>query len=465
MLRYTYDPPYNQWYGIKNKNLLRFKVTYGGTVATASDLPPRGFMPGVMFNVQEDGSNYMWNGLTWDKMDSNPFVGATSSKDGIQGLVPEPKVANREGFLYGGGGWKNLDASDVKTGVFALARIPAAATERLVQVADQTERYALTTSSVQNGDTVLQQDTHTMYRVVDQTKLDEADGYVAYQAATAQSVAWGNITETPLTFAPSAHTHPWSEVTSKPSTYTPSEHTHECEDITDLVEIIPQNIYIDSVNGNDTNTGHSADNALKTITAFRAKIENSGILSARIINVYLAEGIYNESLAGDCGVCIIYRAPTTSGKAATVKDIVSAEGANIVLLGNYICGNVTVGRNGYLRFGNNCSITFDRDLYSNANTPGNLIFVYQNATCIVYSGSSITFNIKGNWVVSNGIYHIMVGSVLCFWGSETWHVLEDSSITGPQYRVEICSVGDGLSSSSFPNTGTAGYVDATSHMS
>ena len=293
MLRYTYDPPYNQWYGVKNKNLLRFKVTYGGTVATVSDLPPRGFMPGVMFNVQEDGSNYMWNGLTWDKMDSNPFAGATSSKDGIQGLVPQPKVANREGFLYGGGGWKNLDASDVKTGVFALARIPAAAMERLVQVADQTERYALTTSSVQNGDTVLQQDTHTMYRVVDQTKLDEASGYVAYQAATAQNVAWGNITGTPLTFTPSAHTHLWNEITDKPSTYTPSEHTHDWIEVINKPEIVIAQNHPASHNG--IFRGKNLTN-IYTLDQISAKLQNND-WSDLYIGDYITKTF--ENLKGD----------------------------------------------------------------------------------------------------------------------------------------------------------------------
>lgn len=225
-LKSVYDPPYNQWYGVKNHNLLRFKITYGGSLPNASALPEKALMPGVMFHMENDGSNYMWNGVAWDKLDSNPFVGATSSKDGIQGLVPQPKVANREGFLYGGGGWKNLDASDVKTGVFALARIPAAAMERLVPVDDQEERFALTTATVQNGDTVLQRDTKIMYRVVDQNELDNSNGYVEYQAARASVVPWDGITGTPETFTPSAHTHDWSDITDEPDFALNSEVVH-----------------------------------------------------------------------------------------------------------------------------------------------------------------------------------------------------------------------------------------------
>ena len=193
MLKYTYNPPYNQWYGVKNKNLLRFKVTYGGTVATKDNLPSRGFMPGVMFNIQEDGSNYMWNGISWDKMDSNVFVGSTSTANGIQGLVPQPLINDRGKYLSGSGGWKYLDASDVKTGVFDIARLPAVATERLIQAVDENARFALTDNDVNVGDTVLQQDTQTLYRVVDTTKLDNENGYVVYQAST----IWENIINRP----------------------------------------------------------------------------------------------------------------------------------------------------------------------------------------------------------------------------------------------------------------------------
>ena len=87
------------------------------------------------------------------------------------------------------------DASQVKSGVFDIARIPAAALERMVTVADEGTRYALTTATVQNGDTVYQIDTDKMYRVVDDTKLDEAAGYQVYSGAP----YWKNIQDNPVT--------------------------------------------------------------------------------------------------------------------------------------------------------------------------------------------------------------------------------------------------------------------------
>ena len=76
----------------------------------------------------------------------------------------------------------DLSASDIKSGVFEVARIPPVALERLVVVADDTARYALTTDTVQSGDTVKVTSSGYMYLVVDDTHLDTAAGYAIYTA-------------------------------------------------------------------------------------------------------------------------------------------------------------------------------------------------------------------------------------------------------------------------------------------
>jgi len=75
---------------------------------------------------------------------------------------------------------------------------------------------------------------------LDADKLDGQHG--------AYYLAWGNLTGTPASFPPSAHTHvwaditdppstatrwpAWNEVTAKPATFPPSAHTHAAADIT-----------------------------------------------------------------------------------------------------------------------------------------------------------------------------------------------------------------------------------------
>ena len=101
----------------------------------------------------------------------------------------------------------NLDADKITSGTINIQRIPAAALERLVIVSDQTARFDLTTAQVQTGDTVKQEDTGIMYRVVDDTQLGNASGYVQYSAGSAASVPWSGVADKPTTFTPSSHTH------------------------------------------------------------------------------------------------------------------------------------------------------------------------------------------------------------------------------------------------------------------
>lgn len=70
-------------------------------------------------------------------------------------------------------------------GVIPLANIPQGAIEKLVHVQNEAERFKLDTSSVQTGDTVLQDNTGIMYIVVDDTKLSSEAGYQMYKAGMA----------------------------------------------------------------------------------------------------------------------------------------------------------------------------------------------------------------------------------------------------------------------------------------
>jgi hypothetical protein len=46
------------------------------------------------------------------------------------------------------------------------------------------------------------------------------------KALTVHTHLWADITDKPLTFAPSTHTHLWADITDKPSTFAPSAHDH-----------------------------------------------------------------------------------------------------------------------------------------------------------------------------------------------------------------------------------------------
>lgn len=96
----------------------------------------------------------------------------------------------------------NFDASKITSGIINIDRLPKAALERMVVVADDTARFKLTTATAQVGDTVKVTATNKMYLVKDDSKLNTEDGYEPYTASSASSVPWSGVTGKPSTFAP-----------------------------------------------------------------------------------------------------------------------------------------------------------------------------------------------------------------------------------------------------------------------
>lgn len=89
----------------------------------------------------------------------------------------------------------DLKVGEVKTGgkvpastldgIIPMKNMPKGALERLVIVADDQARFALTTDQVQLGDTVKVTSTGKMYFVMDESKLSTAEGYEVYTTGTA----------------------------------------------------------------------------------------------------------------------------------------------------------------------------------------------------------------------------------------------------------------------------------------
>jgi hypothetical protein len=95
----------------------------------------------------------------------------------------------------------NFDATKITSGIIDISHIPQAAIERVVPVADQTARFALTINEVQAGDTVKQIDTSIMYVVVNTDNLGNESGYVQYSAGLAAAVPWSGVQNKPTTLS------------------------------------------------------------------------------------------------------------------------------------------------------------------------------------------------------------------------------------------------------------------------
>lgn len=72
-----------------------------------------------------------------------------------------------------------------ESGKVPMSILPPAAIERLVVVADDAARFALTIDTVQLGDTVKVTSTNKMYMVIDTDHLDSESGYSVYVAGRA----------------------------------------------------------------------------------------------------------------------------------------------------------------------------------------------------------------------------------------------------------------------------------------
>lgn len=132
------------------------------------------------------------------------------------------KLKNKsdKGHQHGNADITDIDASKIKSGTIDIDRLPKGAIERMVYVKDDAARFALTTNTTQNGDTVKVRSTKKMFYVIDDTKLSSEAGYEAYTAESASAVPWSGVTGKPTTFTPEAHTHAISDVADLQETLT-----------------------------------------------------------------------------------------------------------------------------------------------------------------------------------------------------------------------------------------------------
>lgn len=91
----------------------------------------------------------------------------------------------------------SIDASKITSGTIDLARLPQGALERLTIVANQAAMLALTSSQVQNGDTVKNEATNEMFYVKDQTQLGSMAAFEVYTTGRASEAPWSGITGKP----------------------------------------------------------------------------------------------------------------------------------------------------------------------------------------------------------------------------------------------------------------------------
>ena len=165
----------------------------------------------------------------WAKAETKPTY--SKSEVGL-GNVDNTADINKSVNYANTAGRANKVAASAIEGVIDLSHIPQAALERLFVVENDTARFKLTSSQVQNGDVVKVTATGKMYYVIDNSQLTAESGYMVFSAGTAASVPWSGVTGKPnlivegdgrLTNArPASDVYSWAKASSKPS-YTKTE--------------------------------------------------------------------------------------------------------------------------------------------------------------------------------------------------------------------------------------------------
>lgn len=118
-------------------------------------------------------------------------LGFTPVNSATVGAASGLATLDAQGKLVAG-----IDGSKV-TGMISIDCIPATALERVITVANQAARFALTTATASNGDTVKENDTQSMFIIIDDSKLALPAGYTSYLA----SVDWSTVANKPASTA------------------------------------------------------------------------------------------------------------------------------------------------------------------------------------------------------------------------------------------------------------------------
>jgi hypothetical protein len=86
-----------------------YEITFPNNVTWYPYAPDTAIESGMFTFVTIDG------GTTWTCNLNSVFFGATASANGVEGLVPAPKIADKDKFLKGDGTWAEVDISNMVT--------------------------------------------------------------------------------------------------------------------------------------------------------------------------------------------------------------------------------------------------------------------------------------------------------------------------------------------------------------
>ena len=219
--------------------------------------------------------------------------------------------------------------------------------------------------------------------------------------------------------------------------------------------LVPNNYYVDPVDGDDSNAGTSSDAPLKTVSHCVSVIINSIFPLPPEIDINLASGTYGERLEHSItGTRINFKGPSSgfaifSGFYTGFPNLVTSISGRL-----QISSTVQVMRGSVLILGDGLYLNFD-----NLGSKTASFYVAQNGTLTIFSDTSATISYTGTNTFSLGTIDSIYGSRVVLSSGVTF----SGTVTGSRYYVRYGSGISGTGSQTFIPGSSAGSTDATSY--
>ena len=211
---------------------------------------------------------------------------------------------------------------------------------------------------------------------------------------------------------------------------------------------VPATLYVDPVNGDDSNDGTTSATAKKTISGVLAVIGDKSKTVAANIDIYLAAGTYTESLTVSLRTAVSYHGVDgviVPGITTLSSQRIDLYGT-ITLTGSLITHTygLTVLHNGLTLKWNNVSKAYALNAYA-------------FGIIRIFSGNSVSFEFTNCTFSTATVYANNYGYIFLA-GTETW----SGTVTGKRYSLITCSQATGIgSANTIPGT-VAGTADSLS---
>jgi hypothetical protein len=223
--------------------------------------------------------------------------------------------------------------------------------------------------------------------------------------------------------------------------------------------VLPTDLYLDAVNGDDSNSGFSAAAAKKTVSGLESLVSSAIYIKPQSITIHVKPGTYG-SIQGVTGLELVY--DFSSGAKIGATNIIGT-GKTVVLCGTVEATGTIYGANSALiRLG-----TATKSLSLTFNNVSTVRFFYANSAKIArnYSSPSVVIQFTGTCSASEATVSAAYNGGIQFLHASGTTTTWSGSVTGKRYLGIVLSYIDSVGGANVIPGTIAGSVDSSSVFS